>query len=190
MFSVLTSLDGKSRIFRKNPFGAATAFQRAFPTQDNVTLTVKCHDCPPSFERRLRDIIGNRLAFVDGYVPAEDMQALMRRAHVFLSLHRGEGFGLHLLESMAAGLPVISTAFGGSMDYQHDGNSLLVPYTLTPATDAYYGSGDWAEPDIDAAIAYLRSVYSQWPAEIVSAGLRTAAEWGSARQADALRARI
>lgn len=189
-FTVLTSFDGKSRIMRKNPFGVATAFRQAFGPEVDAKLIVKCHDCPPSLEQRLRAILGDQLEFVDGFVSEEDMRTLMRRAHVFLSLHRGEGFGLHLLESMAAGVPVISTAFGGCLDFQSAENAFLVPCALIPATDAYYRDGLWAEPQIDKAAEYLRQCHASWPQAIVAAALETAAEWGGGRQRGAVQARI
>lgn len=189
-FTVLTSFDGKSRILRKNPLGIAEAFRQAFTSADAARLVVKCHDCPPSLEQRLRAIVGDQLEFIDGFVPEADMLHIMRRAHVFLSLHRGEGFGLHLLEAMAAGVPVISTAFGGCLDFQTNENALLVPGLLVPATDAYYRTGVWAEPNTATAARYLRQCREDWPHQLVARARITALEWGITRQHAAVQARI
>jgi len=56
-----------------------------------------------------------------GHIPAEEMFALYRASHVFLSLSEHEGFCLPLVESMVFDLPIIAY------------NSTAVPYTLDGA---------------------------------------------------------
>jgi glycosyltransferase involved in cell wall biosynthesis len=47
-----------------------------------------------------------------GYVPDEDLAALYRAAVAHLFISRLEGFGLTIVEAMAAGCPVVTTAAG------------------------------------------------------------------------------
>ncbi len=50
--------------------------------------------------------------FLPGYVPEAEFANLMAGAEVFLFPARGEGFGLPVLEAMAAGVPVVATEDG------------------------------------------------------------------------------
>ena len=62
---------------------------------------------------------------------AAEMAALMRRADCYVSLHRAEGFGLTLGETMALGKPVIATGFSANLDFMTAENSYLVRHTET-----------------------------------------------------------
>jgi glycosyltransferase involved in cell wall biosynthesis len=60
--------------------------------------------------------------------PVSDVAPLMRSADVLLSTSTEEPFGLVLLEAQACGLPVVSTASGGPLDFIDNGETgLLVP---------------------------------------------------------------
>jgi glycosyltransferase involved in cell wall biosynthesis len=60
--------------------------------------------------------------------PVSDVAPLMRSADVLLSTSTEEPFGLVLLEAQACGLPVVSTASGGPLDFINNGETgLLVP---------------------------------------------------------------
>ncbi|MFB2121025.1 glycosyltransferase family 4 protein [Parapedobacter sp. 2B3] len=55
--------------------------------------------------------IGNRVRFL-GHVPEENLPALYRGAHATLFVSLMEGFGLPIVESMAAGTPVLTSTAG------------------------------------------------------------------------------
>jgi glycosyltransferase involved in cell wall biosynthesis len=86
---------------------------------------------------------------------------------VLVSLHRSEGLGLHLMEMMALGKPVIATAWSGNMDYSTESNSCLVGRDLIPVVSdhptysAEYVTGQpmWAEPRIEEAVAAMRRLH-------------------------------
>ena len=72
------------------------------------------------------------------------MAALFARADCYVSLHRAEGFGLTLAESMALGKPVIATGFSGNTDFMTPANSYLVDWALTevgPDAEHYPADG-------------------------------------------------
>ena len=45
------------------------------------------------------------------------MLSLMASVDCFVSLHRSEGFGLGMAQSMYLGKPVIATGYSGNMDF-------------------------------------------------------------------------
>jgi glycosyltransferase involved in cell wall biosynthesis len=91
------------------------------------------------------------------------MRRLYRRADAFVSLSRGEGFGLGAFETAAAGTPVIATGFGGHLDYLAGDDALLVDHEVV-AVDAVAGSVSytpdqgWAEPSVAHAAELMRAV--------------------------------
>jgi len=58
--------------------------------------------------------------FFHGHVSRRRIMAAYAGADGFISTSREEGFGLSILEAMAAGLPVITTDSGGNMDFVCD----------------------------------------------------------------------
>jgi glycosyltransferase involved in cell wall biosynthesis len=90
---------------------------------------------------------------------------LYRGADAFVLPYRGEGFGMPLLEAMACGKPVITTAEGPSKDFCDSANSYLVPATTEPVPDQppplgpIAGAFTWFEPDFPELVSTLRHVY-------------------------------
>ena len=81
-----------------------------------------------------------------------------QRADCYVSLHRSEGFGLTLAESMALGKPVIATGYSGNTDFMTPANSYLVDWTLTevgPERRALPGRrGSGPSPSLEHAAAH------------------------------------
>jgi glycosyltransferase involved in cell wall biosynthesis len=99
----------------------------------------------------------------------------------FLSLHRSEGFGLGLAESMFLGKPAVGTNWSGNTDFMDARNSCPVDCTLvTLAEDCgpYKAGQRWADPDVDHAAWYLRKLVDDpaWRRRIAEAGRKTITE--------------
>lgn len=82
-----------------------------------------------------------------GYLPDDQLVNLYRSSDVFLFPTRYEGFGLPLLEAMAAGCPIITTDIPVVREIVHDGeHGVLVPYNdaeaLGQAAIALLGDGE------------------------------------------------
>ena len=163
-FVFLFSFDFQSFIERKNPFGVIEAFKRAFPElDDRAVLVLKATngDKKPDERKRLMEAIGTdaRIVLHDLFLCREAMFGLESVADCYVSLHRAEGFGLGLAESMALGKPVIGTAYSGNMEFMNASNSCLVGYRLIDIEKSQYPYGlgkQWADPDLAQAAFHMR----------------------------------
>jgi glycosyltransferase involved in cell wall biosynthesis/SAM-dependent methyltransferase len=165
-FTFLFLFDFYSTLARKNPLGLVEAFARAFEPGEGPQLVLKSHngDFKPDRLARLQDAIGGRpdIHVVDRFLSEPDMAALMRRADCYVSLHRAEGFGLTLGETMALGKPVIATGFSANLDFMTAENSYLVRHSETLVGEEgenYPAQGTWAEPDLGHAAELMRHVW-------------------------------
>ena len=134
-FTFLFMLDFFSTLRRKNPLGLIDAFTRAFRPGEGPRLLLKTINA--QFRRQDHDELSSRIGdrpdieLVDGILDPLQKTALVARADCYVSLHRSEGFGLTLAESMALGTPVIATGYSGNIDFTTPQNSYLVDWSPT-----------------------------------------------------------
>ncbi len=160
----LTMADARSGLTRKNPAAVVAAFQKAFSKEDNARLVVKLQgqSTIPEIAQFIESVAGDdRIHLIRETLTRAEIEKIMTDAHVYVSLHRAEGFGLPLLEARIAGLATIATAWSGNMDFMSPENALLVPYQLVTMKDqsGIYGTVTWADPDIDATAKAMRQLY-------------------------------
>jgi glycosyltransferase involved in cell wall biosynthesis len=148
---------------RKNPLAAIRAFRRAFGDDPRRILVVKTSHSShsPSAALHLESVVAgmSNVRLLSGLFDTVDLHALFGSVDALISLHRSEGFGLILAEAMIRGLAVVATGWSGNLEYMNSENSALIPYKLVPAVDpsgVYDIGAEWAEPDVDAATAWLR----------------------------------
>ncbi len=178
----VSSFDINSDPARKNPWGAIEAFARAgsaLPAR--ARLIVKVNNPSTRMGRdyaeqlRRATASDSRISILEESLTYAEVLSLYASADVFVSLHRSEGLGLGLLESMMLGTPVIATAYSGNMDFTTRDNACLVDFELVPvsSTDSrsgYHGSrigegNTWAEPRIDQASGFMVRL-AEDPAEL------------------------
>jgi glycosyltransferase involved in cell wall biosynthesis len=164
-FLFLFAFDFLSFVKRKNPEGAIAAFRRAFDDdRRDVGLVIKSINGPRRTERlrEIQELIAEdeRIYLMDRFLDRDQVYGLQSVTDAFVSLHRAEGFGLGLAESMYLGKPVIATAYSGNLEFMDKGNSCLVDYAMIPVNRGEYLYDDdrfrWADPDIEQAAHYMR----------------------------------
>lgn len=173
-FMIFFNFSFQSSYFRKNPEGVLRAFRKAFSPSDRACVvfkTMKAKKYKGTYER-LRELarelrLDNQLVIIDDFIPQEDLANLTNACDVYMSLHRGEGFGIGIAEAMSLGKPVIVTDYSSTTEFCNHDNAIPVPYKMIPVlpeqvdTDTYWHVTRWADPDIDAASEALRRLYEQ-----------------------------
>jgi glycosyltransferase involved in cell wall biosynthesis len=164
-FVFLFSFDFMSIFERKNPLAVVEAFRNAFSETEDVVLVLKSINFgidPEKLDRFKQTTAGLNVRIIDDHFDREGIRSLFASCDCYVSLHRSEGLGLGLAQSMYLGKPVIATAYSGNMDFMNINNSFLVKYTLVELDKDYgpYRKGSvWAEPDIAHATEMMRAVY-------------------------------
>ena len=158
--------DGRSAFARKNPWGAIEAWTRAFPEpRADACLIVKgvALSTDPGSGQRLRALAALRpdIRIYEERLDGQDLWDLLASVDVLISTHRAEGFGLVAAEAMTLGKPVIATGWSGVTDFMDETSAVLLPSRLVPVRDGTgaYRTGQWAEPDIDAAAVAIRDLF-------------------------------
>ena len=165
---------------RKNPDALLRAYFNAFGPDDNVRLVLKAYvgrGLPPAEDsRRLKEMINRiksdmqlpnypKMNLLTAPLSSEDMRSLYMYSDAYVSLTKGEGFGLTMLEAGLAGKPVIATGMGGNMEYMTEENSYPVPFQWDYVMGMggfnawYWGNQQWAHPHVPQAAKIMRHVY-------------------------------
>jgi glycosyltransferase involved in cell wall biosynthesis len=159
---------------RKNVQRVIDVFVRAFPADPSVRLRVKITPASPP----VRTHGDPRVEVTQRSLTAAELAAWYHGLTAFVNASHGEGFGLHLLEAMACGRPLVSAAFGGVGAFFDGSVGYAVPHRLVDARNAVY-AGRWADVD-DADLAdRMRAVASDpgRTAELGAAAAARAAEF-------------
>jgi len=162
---------------RKNPLALIKAYWHEFKEKDNVALVLKTYrgNYSESEKNAIRTTI-TRLKSItpsDYYPPIylisnmlseNEIMGLHKRGDCFVSLNRGEGFGLSPFTAGAVANPVIVTGCGGVREYAKEDNSYLVNYVFTPVFGMPYSPWYridqlWGEADVKHAANLMRYVY-------------------------------
>ncbi|ASL01895.1 glycosyltransferase [Xanthomonas citri] len=147
------------------------AFGDAFSSDDKVSLVIKTFANPHNEIRRWVDEArGARKDFPDVRIIEEDLsefrlKRLYETSHVLVAPSRAEGFGLPMAEAMMSGLAVITTGWGGQLDFCTEDTAWLVDYEFQKA-QSHFGlfNSVWAEPSRLHLAELLRELH-QLPVE-------------------------
>jgi glycosyltransferase involved in cell wall biosynthesis len=161
LFLFLYDLNSYSE--RKNPAGALESFRRSGLAGKNAALVIKVHnaDANPADFARLQTAAAELpgTVLLNRTMSRREVYELESACDVFVSLHRSEGYGLAIAESMYLGKPVISTDWSGSAEFVNPGNGCPVHCSLVTLDRNHgpYAKGQiWADPDLDHAADWMR----------------------------------
>ena len=168
-FIAFFNFDFGSSYARKNPEAALLAFSEAFPTPSDDSLFVFKTSHAPEHPNERKNLaafakkcgIERRVWFFDDYLPRKNLLALTSACDAYISLHRGEGLGMGMLEAMTLNVPVVATDYGGNTDFVRPDTAFPVPYRIVaakPDIPAYEFVVEWAEADTSAAASALRQI--------------------------------
>ena len=163
---------------RKRPDRVVEAFAHAFTADDPVVLILKTPawtDAMPAATETER-MTWFRLAMVlrrfprpprvllvnDEFTDAQ-ITGLLQRTDCYVSLSSSEGWGLGQFDAATLGKPVITTAFGGHLEYFGLSYPGLVPYQWEQIGESEHSphleqAMQWANPDLEVAARMMREV--------------------------------
>lgn len=164
VFLFLMMYDTYSIQERKNPKGCINAFKRAFKHNDvSVGLVIKVNNANEAELAELEQEVGEykNIYIIAQTINRYEVDSLISCCDSFVSLHRSEGFGLVLAESMAMGKTVIATNWSGNVDFMKHDNSICIDYELKQLNrdyGPYKAYQHWAEPDLEQATHMMRKL--------------------------------
>lgn len=159
---------------RKNPLGLLAAYCNEFSKDDNVVLVLKINGPNPTtalataeqWLNRTMELMAlenpPRVLILSGQWNDQMLWALHYRGDCYISLARGEAYGLPLLDAAAIGNRVIATRYGGHVDFLPIESTTYIDYRMTPVLQRYSHFDcrqRWADPDILHAAFEMRNVY-------------------------------
>ena len=147
------------------------AFAQVHANQPQVELVIKSNYF--TNHRQKYDALHAKISGLDnisllwGEMTETQLADLYRACDVFVLPTRAEGWGLPLIEAVAAGMPIITTMHSGHMEFlQHVTDSVLtVDHSMTridcPEYCSYYPDtmndwGVWASPDVDSLVTCMQ----------------------------------
>lgn len=162
---------------RKNPLALLKAYLTEFTSSDKVCLVLKTYLLNPSSpqeKEKIKQTIAEikaklylkdypKILLISSILSRDQISSLHSEGDCYLSFHRNEGFGIPIAEAMLMGKPVITTRYGGPLDFVNNNTAFTCGYQLTPCYgmpwDSYNGKMTWAEIDIMEAKQKMRYVF-------------------------------
>jgi glycosyltransferase involved in cell wall biosynthesis len=164
LFLFLYDLNSYSE--RKNPAGVIEAFRRSGLAGKGAALVIKVHNAaanPADFERLRADAASlPGTTIISSTLSHPEIYELESACDCFVSLHRSEGFGIAVAESMYLGKPVISTDWSGTAEFVTADNGCPVRCELVTLDRNHgpYSRGQiWAAPAVDHAAEWMQRLF-------------------------------
>jgi glycosyltransferase involved in cell wall biosynthesis len=166
----LAIMDIRSCPERKNPWAHVRAWKAAFGDDPACVLVMKLR-----VGKRTRVVLkelaevahgAKNILFVTEELSEDEIAGLHHAANLYLSLHRAEGFGLNIFESLLIGRVVVATDWSACAEYGRNFpryqsiSSVLIDYN--DWTRHYTNQNfKWADADLSEVASKLRAAYVQ-----------------------------
>ena len=168
---------------RKNIFNTLAWFCEHFKENKEVGLIVKTSlGKLSSFDRKqtdqyFRSIIKSvrhgeypKIYLLHGGMTNREISALYRSESIngYVTLTRGEGYGLPIIEAAASGLPIIATNHSGHLQFLRNGTFLPVDYKMISTPEEkndnriFLSGFKWAEPSKESYFTSLDELYNNY----------------------------
>jgi glycosyltransferase involved in cell wall biosynthesis len=166
----LITFDFYSIMERKNPIAGVNAFCKLIEDNEyknKVHLVVKISnkhadlDGMKHLSKILSSIDSTKVTLVDRVLRRFEMLQLMNSCDALISLHKSEGFGLHLAEFMAMGKAILATNWSGNVDFMNESNSYPVHFKIEQIkrnAGPYRKGNFWAEVDNVNAVSQMKKL--------------------------------
>jgi len=164
--------------YRKGVDVLLKAYLEEFDISEDVCLIVKAYGSNASVEQNnmvkawiksIKSLVKKqhqpKILFRGDIVANNAFPNLLKSADVFVSSPRGEGLGMPMLQSMACGVPVITTGWGAQCQFVNNANGWLINYKKVQVngmshSPAYESDQMWAEPDQRHLRVLMREAYN------------------------------
>lgn len=152
------------------------AFNKAFTKNMDVKLYLLWDNQFPNCNRQYwidlakKSRMGSQIYPLARIPDPDTVVMLMQQADCGVFPFRAEGWNLPLLEMMACNKPVIATNYSAPTEYLKEENAYLLDYEMESAQDnewkQFNGQFQWAKPNVDQLVEWMRYVYKQRPANL------------------------
>lgn len=172
---------------RKDLEALIRAYIATFSQTEDVTLIIKTSEMGPRYPNSIQresvqtiynDLISSfdphpKIIFIaQDDMPATELDAIHQIGDCYISLTRGEGWGMGAAEAASRKNPVLITGWSGVLDFLGDDYQGLIDYALLPAIDlmgrpSFDPSQKWALANPNDASSKMRHVYenlAKWKA--------------------------
>lgn len=148
------------------------SYGQAFCSNDPVTLVIKTFSNPHNTLKQqlegLKSLDANypEVLIIEDDISNEQLKSLYEQCHVMVAPSRAEGFGLPMAEAMLSNVPVITTSWGGQLDFCNEQSAWLVDYDFVRAQSHLpVFDSVWAEPRQEHLTQRLKEAYSSTSSE-------------------------
>lgn len=143
------------------------AYMEEFKAEENVELVLKINPAygVPDLNKLMQHMIQYNpkpapIRFITDNVKYEELVKIYNQANCFVSPTRAEAFNIPCIEALACGLPVITTIFGGQIDFVNNLNGWLVGGELTEVKhELMYEGIKWLTPSITELRKVMREAF-------------------------------
>ncbi len=174
---------------RKNPVALIQAYLQEFTNKENVVLLIKTYigNFQPDKMRFIRTELrklrarfgegGARILLYPYLMDRSQIDRLHATGHAYVTAHRGEGWGIPIVEAMLSANPVITTGYNGVNEYLTPETAWVLPFQMVRVQNMernsqwYEENQKWADVSVDDLRAAMREVYMK-PEHAEAVGLR------------------